>query len=70
MNSKIEELWYLSRYPSGRGHDEEKFAQLIVRECIRLINLRQKFVVEDELNAEHALDILVYDIEQHFGVGG
>lgn len=68
MNPKIEELWHLSRYPSGRGHDEEKFAQLIVRECISLINLRQKFAVEDELNAEHALDILVYDIEQHFGI--
>ena len=46
----------------------EKFAQLIVQECISLVNLRQKFAVEDELNAEHALDILVYDIEQHFGV--
>jgi len=46
----------------------EKFAELIVGECISLVNLRQRFAVEDELNAEHALDILVYDIEQHFGI--
>jgi hypothetical protein len=48
----------------------EKFAQLIVKECINLVNLRQRFAVEDGLNAEHALDILVYDIEQHFGIDG
>ena len=33
MNERIRELWNQSRYPSGRGHDEEKFAELIVREC-------------------------------------
>jgi len=34
MNERIRELWNQSRYPSGRGHDEGKFAELIVRECI------------------------------------
>ena len=46
----------------------ERFAHLIVQECISLVNLRQRFAIEDGLNAEHALDILVYDIEQHFGI--
>lgn len=80
MNSKIEELWNKAAassaaYPSGRNNSWQTqvnfmntFAELIIRECISLVNLRQTFAVEDELNAEHALDILVYDIEQHFGI--
>ena len=34
MNERIRELWNLSRNPSGRGHNEEKFAQLIIAECL------------------------------------
>ena len=37
MNERIRELWNQSRYPSGRGHDEEKFAELIIRECANII---------------------------------
>ena len=37
MNERIRELWNQSRYPSGRGHDEEKFAELIIRECMDLL---------------------------------
>jgi hypothetical protein len=37
MNERIRELWNQSRYPSGRGHDEQKFAELIVRECATAI---------------------------------
>ena len=33
MNERIKQLWNLSRNPSGRGHDEEKFAELLIREC-------------------------------------
>ena len=36
MNERIQKLWDLSRYSSGRGHDEEKFAELIVRECAKV----------------------------------
>jgi hypothetical protein len=79
MNERILELAHQARAESSQWlgskpattitYDElEKFAELIVRECISLVNLRQRFAVEDELNAEHAFDILVYDIEQHFGV--
>ena len=38
MNKRIRALWDLSRNKSGRGHDEEKFAELIVRECIDWCN--------------------------------
>jgi hypothetical protein len=36
MNERIRELWDLSRNPSGRGHDEQKFAELIVKECAQV----------------------------------
>jgi len=68
MNERIKELWYLSRYPSGRGHDEEKFAELIVRECVNRVRSRQQFATEDNQNVTQAFDLLVYDIESHFGV--
>jgi hypothetical protein len=37
MNERLQELWDLSRNPSGRGHDEQKFAELIVQECVSLV---------------------------------
>lgn len=71
MNERIRELaqtcWQERKYGPA-WFDEEQFAQLIVSECIELVKLRQRFAVEDRLNAEHALDILVYDIEQHFEI--
>lgn len=45
-----------------------KFAALIVRECIAKVELRKKFAIEDEHIVEHAFDLLVYDLESHFGV--
>ena len=54
MNKRIRELWNQSRYPSGRGHDEEKFAELIVLECARWLGNR-------EFASPEAL-------KQHFGV--
>ena len=47
---------------------EEKFAQLIVRECIAKVEMRKKFAIEDEHIVDHAFDLLVYDLESHFGV--
>ena len=42
--------------------------ELIVRECVAKVRLRQTFAIEDEHRAEHAFDLLVYDIKEHFGV--
>ena len=47
---------------------EEKFAELIVRECIAKVEMRKKFAIEDEHIVDHAFDLLVYDLESHFGV--
>ena len=58
MNERIRELWNQSRYPSGRGHDEEKFAELIVRECADICYNR------DYTNGSAYGEA----IEEHFGV--
>ena len=56
MNERIRELWNQSRYPSGRGHDEGKFAELIIRECSNFL----KNKLDDHFAAEQ--------LEEHFGV--
>lgn len=36
MNERIKKLWEQSKYPSGRGHDEQKFAELIIMETLQV----------------------------------
>ena len=48
--------------------NQEKFALLIVRECIAKVEMRKKFAIEDQHIVDHAFDLLVYDLESHFGV--
>jgi hypothetical protein len=47
----------------------EKFAELIVKECMNRVRSRQQFAGEDQQNVTQAFDLLVYDLESHFGVG-
>jgi hypothetical protein len=66
MNERIKELWDLSRNPSGRGHDEQKFAELIVRECANHCDL----LLDHKISSEWARG--THDcskaIRKHFGV--
>ena len=48
--------------------DLEKFAQLLITECIKKVELRKEFAIEDEHNVDEAFSLLVYDIEEHFGI--
>ena len=58
MNERIKELWNRS------NHDEEVFAELIVKECIRVpYDMWDKA----ELNADIAVKI-EHRIKEHFGV--
>lgn len=57
MNERIKELWNQSRYPSGRGHDEVKFAELIVQECVNVLH-------DNELWNRH----ISHALKEHFGV--
>ena len=61
--------WLGSKPAITITHDElEKFAELIVRECITKVEMRKKFAIEDKHIVEHAFDLLVYDLKSHFGV--
>ena len=71
MNERIQQLWDLSKNPSGRGHDEKKFAELIVRECISINRQRMFSDYEgDSLRVAHnnALLCATSDMFEHFGV--
>ena len=46
----------------------EKFAELIVGECMLRVRSRQQFATEDQQNVTQAFDLLIYDLESHFGV--
>ena len=72
MNERIQALIKQATecYSNGqeRAFDKEKFAELIVAECINKVRSRQMFGIEDEHNIHHAFDLLVYDLESYFGV--
>ena len=69
MNERIKELWNQSRYPSGRGHDEGKFAELIVRECIEQCS--ESLVPhtgQPSMTHNYAVGLCQDKIKEHFGV--
>jgi len=66
MNQRIRELWNQSRYPSGRGHDEGKFAELIVRECISELEKIKRSGVPTPIQG--GLNLGVVSLKEHFGV--
>jgi hypothetical protein len=74
MNERIKELLQEAYTHFGHGKYRtpelvaEKFAELIVRECIKKVELRKEFAIEDEHNVDEAFSLLVYDIEEHFGI--
>jgi len=39
-----------------------------VKECMNRVRSRQQFAGEDQQNVTQAFDLLVYDLESHFGV--
>ena len=66
MNDRIRELWNQSRYPSGRGHDEGKFAELIVRECISELEKIKRSGVPTPIQG--GLNLGVVSLKEHFEV--
>lgn len=76
MNERIRQLaeQATKHYPATESSgefstfDKEKFALLIVRECIAKVEMRKKFAIEDQHIVDHAFNLLVYDLESHFGV--
>ena len=76
MNGLIKELIELATESAGYEGlggsytrlNEEKFAELIVKECVRIINVQHDISIEDGWNAGETCGILVNDILDRFGV--
>ena len=85
MNERIKELWSQAggHYNSGNQHtwpehtitDPEKFAELIVRECISIVNEQKECLHEEQQywhDRDYGYEMAVNDaskgIKQFFGV--
>lgn len=74
MNDRILELYNLSGInKEGTGVDSRKFAELIIRECIGIVNPTQhhEMWAQSYLGGVDGLDLLygkVKAIKEHFGV--
>lgn len=76
MNQRIQELWLQAggHYNGGNQHtwpeytiaDLEKFAQLLVGECVRHI-IDQQALVETNWQCRDGMHI-AYSLKEHFGV--
>jgi len=79
MNERIRKLWTQAggRYDSGNQHtwpeytidDPEKFAELIVQECLKIAKNREdEFESAGLLDASNAVGNVAYRISRQFGV--
>ena len=46
----------------------EKFAELIVRECVGVVSKRKNQAIDDGWNVDEAMTMAEMDLEEHFGV--
>jgi len=75
MNERIKELVeqaFIITTDGKIGHVNnymvEKFAELIVRECVELVSVNRDLAIEDGWNVDEAMSTAISDIEEHFGV--
>jgi hypothetical protein len=50
------------------GVDLEKFAELIVKECVGIVAKRKNQAIDDSWNVDEAMSMAEMDLEEHFGV--
>ena len=72
MNERIEQLIkqsYVER-DSGDGtwFSKEKFAELIVEECVGIVAKRKNQAIDDGWNVDEAMTMAEMDLEEHFGI--
>ncbi len=55
---------------SGEGwiFDKEKFAELIVKECVGIVAKRKDQAIDDGWNVDEAMSMAEIDLEEHFGI--
>ena len=80
MNERIRELAEQAKKYSIDKLDEtgelhkyydvyfEKFAELIVRECVSIIAKRKDQAIDDGWNVDEAMSVAEMDLEEHFRV--
>jgi hypothetical protein len=77
MNERIKQLAEQAGWGKGHTYDDcmqcspfdpEKFAELIVRECVELVSVNRDLAIEDGWNVDEAMSTAINDIEEHFGV--
>ena len=50
------------------GIDAEKFAELIVKECVSIVAKRKDQAIDDGCNVDEAMSVAEMDLLEHFGV--
>ena len=81
MNERIRELAEQARDYATTRHPvsnivlsvnsekfEEKFAELIVRECVSIVAKRKDQAIDEGWNVDEAMSMAEIDLEEHFGV--
>ena len=53
---------------STYGKFAEKFAELIVQECVSIVAKRKNQAIDDNWNVDEAMSMAEMYIEEHFGV--
>jgi len=48
--------------------DKEKFAELVVKECVSIVAKRKNQAIDDNWNVDEAMSMAEMDLEEHFGV--
>ena len=47
---------------------DQKFAELIVQECVSIVAKRKDHAIDDGWNVDEAMSMAEMDLEEHFGV--
>ncbi len=77
MNERIKELAEVASKDNGDGYPvtleysnrfAEKFAELIVRECMWKIMNRKEKAIDNDWDVDEAMSAAISDISEHFGV--
>ena len=78
MNERIKELaneaWQYANNKSRDGDDthgwlyRDKFAELIVEECMWKIMQRKEEAIDNDWHVDEAMSAAISDISEHFGV--
>jgi hypothetical protein len=71
MNERIKELEAQCWEPKQYGppwFNSQKFAELIVQECMWKIMTRKEEAIDNEWRVDEAMSAALLDISEHFGV--